>query len=114
MAGAALNRGGPRVHQRRSLWRPDLVAQVCGHNHRATPVRLSSVAIFAGELGVWVTAVQPLPQAVSKVVGLVRTTGGHSDHFLAQRHSLFHVSSIQHCLIPDARGERPAVPTSAV
>jgi hypothetical protein len=88
-------------------------AQVCAHGHRATPVRLSSAAIFAGELGVWVTAVQPLPEAVSKVVGLVRTAGGHCDHFLAQMHSLFHISSIQHCLIPDARGERPAVPTGA-
>lgn len=65
-----------------------------------------SAALSAGELGVWVTAAQPLLHAVSKVVGLVRTTGGHCNHFLAQMHSLSHVPSI-HCPIPDRRGEIP-------
>ena len=96
---------GPAVEPAQASWpgQPGPKTASAGTNHPAPLVRLSSVAIFAGELSVWVTAVQPLPQAVSKVVGLVRTTGGHRDHFLAQMHSLSHVSSI-HCPVPDIRG----------
>ena len=58
-------------------------------------------------LGVRVTTVQPVPQLVSDVVmvGPVRITGEHLNHFLARcTPCLFSVF----CLIPDARGERPA------
>jgi hypothetical protein len=81
--------------------------RVCGQAHPSpAPVRFAHVTGFAGELGVWVAAVQPLPQAVSNVVRLVRMTGDHRDHFLAQVHSLCHVPSIRHP-VPDTRGERP-------
>jgi hypothetical protein len=52
---------------------------------------LPCVTRYAGELGVWVAAVQPLPQVVSKVVRLVRMTGEHRNHFLALGNSLCHV-----------------------
>jgi hypothetical protein len=63
----------------------------------------------AGKLRVRVTAVQPLPQQVSKVVRvvrLVRMMGEHRDHFLAQVHSLLHGPSLRHP-VPDTRGKGP-------
>jgi hypothetical protein len=47
---------------------------------------LPCVINSSDKLGVWVAAVQPLPQEVSKVVRLVLMTGEHRDHFLAQLH----------------------------
>jgi hypothetical protein len=68
----------------------------------------SGVMLCAGGLGVWVAPVQPLPHVVGNVVGLVRMTGGHCDHFLAQMHSLSHIFSIP-CPIAEIRGEIPDI-----
>jgi hypothetical protein len=89
------------------IWRPAHHSPRvgCGDGDQRLCV-LPSVTLCAGELGVWVAAVQPLPHVVSNVVVLVRTTGGHRDHFLAEMHSLSHISSIP-CPIADIRGEIP-------
>ena len=42
------------------------------------------VSLPAGVLGIRVTTVQPVPQVANYMVGLVRMTGEHLDHFLAR------------------------------
>jgi hypothetical protein len=67
-------------------WRPDrqlAVLEFC-RGSRVWPGSSLSV----GSLGVRVTTVQPLPHVANHVMGLVRMTGGHLDHFLVQMHSL--------------------------
>jgi hypothetical protein len=86
-----------------------LLVLVCGLQHisRNKPGADSPVArpipcvISSADrlLGVRVAAVQPLPHEVSKVVRLVRMTGEHRDHFLAQLHFLCCTSE---CLPPHA------------
>ena len=47
-------------------------------------MRLNAASLLRRCLGVRVTTVQPFPQVVNGVVGLVRMTGEHLDHFLAR------------------------------
>src|SRR5215470_3058049 len=77
-----------------------------GTNQPAHACALIHRRVLRWRLGVWVIAVQPLPHAMSKVVRLVRTMGGHRDHFLAQMHSYL----MSQLPLPRSRYQRGEIP----